>query len=168
MQTDDTTPPMSDPIAYFLTWVTYGTWLPGDARGWVELKHGWQLPNANLESDCESRMGEEQCLLSAVARQHTAAQIEETCQHRGWTLHTLSVRSNHLHAVVAAANVVPKKIRADLKAWATRRLKHEVDESRNNWWADRGSVRYIWNEESLERVIVYVTEAQDRKDRDHT
>jgi hypothetical protein len=27
-----------DPIGYFLTWVTYGTWLPGDARGWVQLE----------------------------------------------------------------------------------------------------------------------------------
>ena len=26
---------MSDVLAYFLTWTTYGTWLPGDARGWV-------------------------------------------------------------------------------------------------------------------------------------
>ena len=23
-----------DPIAYFLTWTSYGTWLPGDDRGW--------------------------------------------------------------------------------------------------------------------------------------
>jgi hypothetical protein len=29
---------MDDPIGYFLTWVTYGTWLPGDARGWVEYQ----------------------------------------------------------------------------------------------------------------------------------
>ncbi len=27
---------MEDPIGYFLTWVTYGTRLPGDSRGWVE------------------------------------------------------------------------------------------------------------------------------------
>jgi hypothetical protein len=26
---------MSEPLAYFLTWTTYGTWLPGDSRGWV-------------------------------------------------------------------------------------------------------------------------------------
>jgi hypothetical protein len=24
------------PIAYHLTWTTYGTWLPGDSRGWVQ------------------------------------------------------------------------------------------------------------------------------------
>jgi hypothetical protein len=35
---------MDDPIGYFLTWVTYGTWLPGDPRGWVEFRHDFQLP----------------------------------------------------------------------------------------------------------------------------
>ena len=167
MRTENSTAPMSDPIAYFLTWVTYGTWLPGDARGWDELEHGWQLPNASLESHCKARMDEDQCLLSEAARQETADQIEETCRHRGWCLHALSVRSNHLHVVVTAANVAPRKIRADLQAWATRRLKREIDERRENWWADRGSVRYIWNEDALERVIVYVVDAQGRKDRDH-
>jgi hypothetical protein len=27
--------PMDEPLAYFLTWTTYGSWLPGDERGWV-------------------------------------------------------------------------------------------------------------------------------------
>jgi hypothetical protein len=40
---------MDDPIGYFLTWVTYGTWLPGDARGWVEYRHGWQFPDPPRE-----------------------------------------------------------------------------------------------------------------------
>ncbi len=29
-------PTMPDPLAYYLTWPTYGTWLPGDERGWVK------------------------------------------------------------------------------------------------------------------------------------
>jgi hypothetical protein len=27
---------MSKPLAYFISWTTYGSWLPGDERGWVE------------------------------------------------------------------------------------------------------------------------------------
>ena len=27
---------MPAPLAYLITWTTYGTWLPGDQRGWVE------------------------------------------------------------------------------------------------------------------------------------
>ena len=34
----DCEPPLPEPLAYFLTWPTYGTWLPGDERGWVEYQ----------------------------------------------------------------------------------------------------------------------------------
>jgi hypothetical protein len=32
-------PPMPEALAYFLTWTTYGTWLPGDERGWVQYSY---------------------------------------------------------------------------------------------------------------------------------
>lgn len=38
-----------DPVAFFIAWPTYGTWLPGDARGWNEYHHGWRLPQAQLK-----------------------------------------------------------------------------------------------------------------------
>src|SRR5437868_1076725 len=40
------------PIAFLFTWTTYGTWLPGDARGWVEYQQGFQLPDPILELEC--------------------------------------------------------------------------------------------------------------------
>jgi hypothetical protein len=32
-------------IAYFSTWTTYGTWLPGDSRCWFERGKGFQTPD---------------------------------------------------------------------------------------------------------------------------
>ena len=49
------------------------------------------------------------------------------------------------------------------KAWCTRRLRMEIDSSRKNWWAERGSVRYVWDQESLDRVLIYVMESQELK-----
>jgi hypothetical protein len=69
--------------------------------------------------------------------------------------------------VISAPGVHPKKIRADLKAWCTRRLKELSDATRDNWWADRGSIRWIFDDQGLETVIVYATDAQDRKHLDH-
>jgi REP element-mobilizing transposase RayT len=154
---------MQDPFAFFITWPTYGTWLPGNDRGWVEYHHGWQLPNRNLESMCTTQMKEKQCLLVPGEREIVIAQVSETCQFRDWTLHAIDCRSNHAHIVVSAAKTAPKKIRKDIKAWCTRRLKERSNQNRSNWWAERGSIRYIWNEDSLARVVLYVTEAQDRK-----
>ena len=58
---------MDDPIAFFLTWVTYGTWLPGDARGWVDYRRGWQPSDPVLELEAAARMTEDACRLSAAA-----------------------------------------------------------------------------------------------------
>jgi hypothetical protein len=54
-------PPMPEPLAYFFTWSTYGTWLPGDERGWVEYRHGWQLPDVVRKLEAEARMTEDAC-----------------------------------------------------------------------------------------------------------
>jgi REP element-mobilizing transposase RayT len=154
---------VNDPIAYFLTWVTYGTWLPGDARGWVEYKRGWQLPDPLRETEAALFMTEEECRLSPDQRSAVEVQIAETCRIRGWQLHAVNCRSNHLHAVVSANVKNPRKIRSDLKSWATRCLKEKFDSLRDNWWAERGSIRYINDDNSLEVAIVYVRDAQDRQ-----
>jgi len=152
---------MDDPIGYFLTWVTYGTWLPGDSRGWVEYRHGWQLPDPVREAEAAAKMAEDACRLGKQQRGAVEGQIGETCRHRGWHLHAVNCRSNHVHVVVSAADVRPKKIRTDLKAWATKCLKQRFDAQRENWWAERGSIRFLYDEDSLEAAVAYVTEGQD-------
>jgi REP element-mobilizing transposase RayT len=154
------------PLGFFLTWVTYGTWLPGDERGWVEYHHGWQLPDPARKLEAMAIMTEDACRLSEDQRDAVEKQIEETCLHRGWCLRAVSCRSNHVHVVLTAMNTRPKKIRSDLKAWATRCLKDKFDANRENWWAERGSIRFLNSERSLETATLYVVEAQDRKGRE--
>lgn len=153
---------VNEPLGFFLTWATYGTWLPGDARGWVEYQHGWKLPDPVRELEAKAIMTEEACRLGDSQRLAVEAQFAETCQYRSWHLHAVNCRTNHVHAVVSARETPPKKIRADLKAWATRRLKQSFDPERDNWWADRGSIRFLFDEDSLAIAIEYVLEAQDR------
>ena len=154
---------MDDPIAYFLTITAYGTWLPGDGRGWVDYHRGWQMPDSILELESKARMSDCFCLFDPAARRIVEAQIAETCRHRRWILHAVNCRTNHLHVVVSAPSVHPVKVRKDLKAWCTRRLKELCDPTRENWWAERGSTRWIWDEDGLATVILYATEAQDLK-----
>ena len=164
IRTDLHAPTMQDPVAFFITWPTYGTWLPGDNRGWVEYRHGWRLPQPAMELECRSRMKENACILNRPQRRLVESQVAETCEYRGWVMHAVNCRSNHMHIVVtAAADTHPKKIRIDLKAWCTRRLKEQFDPARENWWAERGSVRYVWNTDSLENVIQYTKLGQDKK-----
>jgi REP element-mobilizing transposase RayT len=165
---------MPEPLAYFLTWNTYGTWLPGDQRGWIEYRRGWQLPDSIRELEAAARMTEDACRLDWEQRKRVEAQVAETCRVRGWKLWAVNCRTNHVHVVVSADRK-PELVRNQLKAWCTRRLK-ELDDVRRainpslvlreNWWAERGSQRYINDEDSLEAAILYVLEGQDRP-RDH-
>ena len=153
---------VGDPIGFLLTWVTYGTWLPGDERGWVEYRHGWQLPDPALEAEAAAKMTEDACRLTVQQRDAVEQQIRETCRHRGWHLHAVNCRSNHVHVVVSAAETHPRKVRIDLKSWATRSLKQQFDGKREHWWAERGSIRYLYDDQSLEAAVMYVNEGQDR------
>jgi REP element-mobilizing transposase RayT len=159
---------MPDPIAYFLTWATYGTWLPGDERGWVEYRRGWQLPDPLRKLEAEAHMTEDACVLSAADRQVVETTIAKHCQIRKWMLHAVNCRSNHLHVVVTADRH-PDVVREQLKAWCTRRLKElqltnpTPQQVRENWWAERGSKRFINDEGSLEAAILYVRDGQDRR-----
>ena len=153
----------SDPLAFFFTISNYGVWLPGDSRGWIEYKHGWQLPDPIRELEAKARMTETSVLLNEMSRDLVEAQIAETCEFRNWTLRVTNCRSNHMHFVISAYQVAPKIIRSTVKAWCTRRLKEKIDPLRENWWAERGSIRWVFTEESLERVIQYVLLGQDRK-----
>jgi REP element-mobilizing transposase RayT len=154
---------MDDPIGFFLTWATYGTWMPGDSRGWIEYRHGWQLPDAALELEAAARMTEDACRLSHEQRKAVEDQISKTCFHRRWHLHAVNCRTNHLHVVVSAPDVDPKTIRTHLKAWATRCLKTRFITHRKNWWAERGSIRWLWDEDDLVATIQYVADGQDRR-----
>ncbi|HET6324453.1 MAG TPA: transposase [Planctomycetaceae bacterium] len=152
-----------DPIGYFLTWVTYGTWLPGDSRAWVKYRAGWQLPDPIREHDAKALMAENACILTWEQRRAVEAQIDETCAQRGWTLHAVNCRSNHVHVVVSAEVADPDKIRIDLKAWTTRALKGTIGSNREKWWAERGSIHYLNSDDDLEAAILYVRDGQDRK-----
>lgn len=103
------------------------------------------------------------CWVNCAQRDTWEAQIEETCGRRGWKLWEVNCRSSHVHLVVTASGVPPKKIRTDLKAWITRCLKQPCDTNRDNWWAERGRIRFLYSEQDLEVAILYVTEGQEQK-----
>jgi REP element-mobilizing transposase RayT len=156
---------MNDPITYFITWTTYGTWLPGDARGWRKTKKGDQPPQPRLAEWCRNRLSEEPVLLTESQRLKVEAICREHARIRGWVLHAVSARSNHVHLAVTA-DKAPKIVRDQFKANATRVLRQAPDAITNDKvWTAGGDCEIIDGEDELERVVQYITEAQDRMDR---
>jgi REP element-mobilizing transposase RayT len=156
---------MNDPVTYFITWTTYGTWLPGDHRGWRKTRKGNQPPQPLLENWVRNRMTEDPVLLNSERR----AKVERVCRDhaniRGWVIHAVSARTNHVHIAVTA-DADPKKVRDQFKANATRVLRQVPDPiASKKVWTKGGDCEIVDGDDELERVVQYITEAQDRMDR---
>ncbi len=152
-----------EPIAYFITWTTYGTWLPGDERGWHRWGEGEaRPPNELFLETAKSKMKESALILSEQDRSAVAQTITRHCEIRVWELHAVNARSNHIHVVVTAPGYDPKVVRDQFKSWCTRHLKPRIPH-RTRFWTEGGSCRWINVDDDLESAITYVNEAQDRK-----
>jgi REP element-mobilizing transposase RayT len=157
---------MSDPLAYFLTWTTYGTWLPGDARGWVKRRGKSEgiveAPSAALESHARSLMNDPPVVLDAKMRDVADAAMRQACRESGWNLHALEVRSNHVHIVVTACDASPGKVMGVLKVRGTQGL-NALGGERDRWWARNGSKRILDSSASVEAAIRYVMRQDERR-----
>ena len=81
-------------------------------------------------------------------------------------LHAVSARSNHVHLAVTA-DKAPELVRDQFKANATRVLRQAPEAITNDKvWTRGGDCEVIEGEDNLARVVEYILEAQDRKDRD--
>src|SRR3954471_22449342 len=128
---------VSTPLAYHITWTTYGTWLPGDLRGWVkEGEPGIQVPNPEREEMARRRMVADAVTLDEQQRKLVEDTVRKHCRIRGWLLHVVGALTNHVHVVVAA-DLDPEKVRDQFKAWCTRRLSEQAAH-RRTWWTEKG------------------------------
>jgi REP element-mobilizing transposase RayT len=169
---------------WLLSNTTYGTWLPGDRRGSVtsvrDRREGDEASPFRLEHDIPGEPWEDEIpgLYFAALRkmkgppiyfeqEHAElvlAQFQETAGHRGWTPHAVAIMKNHFHLVVEVpGDPCPKKLLADLKAWASRRLNERYGEPvSETWWTSHGSKRKLADEAHRANAINYVLYKQHR------
>ena len=148
-------------VGVFITWTTYGTWLPGDARGWRSRKRGHQLPDAILEARCEAILISEPVLLRTADRVAVEAACAKHCNFRGWTLHAVNARTNHVHVVVSAY-AKPQVVRDQLKANCTQAIRAQTDPLNcERTWTKGGDCQVLFDEDDLFDAIDYVKNAQD-------
>jgi REP element-mobilizing transposase RayT len=152
-----------DPIAYFITWTIYGTFLQGDERGWRKRGQDHQLPQPRLAEWHAERLKYPILLLTMEQRTTLKTEIERLSSVRQWNLWMHDVRTNHAHVVVTATGFTGSKVRDQLKANCTRVLREHWPEFRDRTvWTEGGDWQCINTEHDLEQAILYVRDAQDR------
>jgi len=153
------------PLAYLITFRTYGTWLPGDERGSIDRFHNKfrgprAEPNALRAEQSSNILKSDPVKLDAARRSAVTDAIRDVCQYRCWKLFALNVRTNHAHIVVAAIASADRVLN-DFKSYSTRKMKElglwGYDHSP---WVDKGSKRNLWNDEHIYLACNYVNNVQ--------
>lgn len=159
---------------WLLTWTTYGTWLPGDARGFVspiprESEHGkWtreNRPGIAYDRDMPERLEQSRQLLKGPPvflrlpqAELLQAPFQETARHRGWGLLAAAVMRAHVHLVVGVpGDPEPDALLRDFKAYGSRVLNRRFSQpASGTWWTEGGSKRVKRTEELVVRAVRYV------------
>jgi REP element-mobilizing transposase RayT len=157
---------------WFLTWTTYGTWLPGDARGFVSPKfENLQTEPRNnvpgteydqgrpaLRSLAAENLRGEPIWLMLEQAEVLRNQFQETARHRGWTIIIGAIMANHIHLVVGVTgDPDPASLLRDFKSYGSRALNGRWTKPESGtWWTEQGSKRKVKDEQHLSAVIEYV------------
>jgi REP element-mobilizing transposase RayT len=161
---------------WLITSTTYGTWLPGDERGFVStvrdpsgpptgprVRHNqfgtpYDADMPELRESARKLLKAPSIFLDLAKAKVISAQFQETATYREWDMHGFSIMVNHFHVVVTASEEVPStKILGDFKSYASRALNGRWGKPANGtWWTESGSRRPLPNEKALEDAIDYV------------
>jgi REP element-mobilizing transposase RayT len=155
----------NEPLAYFITFTCYGTWLHGDARGSVDAQHNaldtpFLAPDQALLKDRRQALKDTPYYLNSPRRRIVVDAIREIARRKGWDLLAVHARTNHVHIVVRAPGVV-ERVMNDFKTAASRRLnKAFPEEADRPRWTRHGSTIYLWSEEAVAEKVDYALNRQ--------
>ncbi len=159
-----------DEFALLITWTCYGTWLPGDRRGFVSnirRSDGKYDPKQNVP-------GTPITTDHAATREHAAAvqkyptsaldarlahvvaeALIQACAKRNWHILRAAIMWNHVHVVVCKCPDNGPEVRRILKGVSQNSVCEFLGKPRR-WWTAGGSDRYLHGTRAIESAVNYV------------
>ncbi len=142
---------MSDTLAIMITMTTYGTWLRGDARGWVDDGVIYP-PNPELEDADRVRLKHPVFRLPTDQLMNVGQWIGQSLiQRLEQQILAMTVQTWHVHFVIKATSVpVGRVIKCakDAVRWGLQ--------PNQPIWTEGYDKQYCFDEESVRRRIRYV------------
>ena len=116
--------------------------------------------NRKILAEEQAELKNSAILLNRAQRDVVESAIRQVCEYRGYLLHAINVRTNHVHSVVTV-QCKPEHVMDSFKAYATRKLREaSLPGPDVKPWARHGSTPYLWTDEELERAVDYVNNGQ--------
>lgn len=157
-------------FALLITWTCYGTWLPGDRRGYVantrladasyEPKHN--IPGTPITADHpvtrEHAAAKQKHATTTLDQEHAlvaARAIVDACAIRHWHVVRAALMWNHVHVMVMQCPDNGPEVRRILKGVSQNAICKHDGKSRR-WWTEKGSDRYLHGERAILTATQYV------------
>jgi len=149
------------PLAYHITFGTYGTRLHGDARGTVDRSMNrpgdpiigadpawWEMERKKLRFEPVIFTPEQMCYAELM--------MPAVCARGGWDFRTGAGGPDHAH-VVLRADAEGDAVRKWFKRWLGEALSEKWPRPEGaTWWAEGGSVKWVWTDGYYHAVYGYV------------
>jgi REP element-mobilizing transposase RayT len=161
---------------WLLTWTTYGTWRPGDERGFVsDIRQpdgttvianrpgeDYTMGMRGLERFSKEAMSSDTVFLNSAQANCLLDQFLQTATYREWMLWAAAIMRNHVHLVVGVmGDPEPEAMLKDFKSYGSRVLNNRLKASENGrWWTASGSRRKLPDEPAIIAAIRYVESQQ--------
>ncbi len=142
-----------------VTSTTYGNWLPGDARGYVEEHNEYgtpfDTPSEALNRFARGIMNESVVFFNAEQAELILTRWRDTAGELEGRLIAVAIMQNHFHfAGFFPGKISKAKLLQFFKGRASRALNQKY--GKRTWWTDSGSVRYSFDESAFRTRIAYV------------
>lgn len=149
---------MAKTVGYLLTWTTYGSWLPGDKRRYVQ--HGEVLNgNEKVFQHAKSIQKSSTVKLNKSEKEIVRQAIKEEIKKTGQRLEAIAVCSNHIHLAVRWSYYPVWEVVSRCKNAAMFALYKVGRDGRI--WTKGYDRRFCYSDEEFERRIEYVNKHND-------
>ncbi len=162
-----------DTRRWWLTWSTYGTWVPeerrdGAAPGLLDDGRVAGPAAGNAYWDDQRRrpdqmrraLREPPTWLSPHDAAVILASFLDTAAHHGWTLHAAAVMASHVEIVVEVdGDPPPTHLVRDFKSYASRALNQDrryAPGVRGKWWTRSAATRPLPDDRRFAAAVAYV------------
>jgi len=163
---------------WLLTSTFYGTWLPGDRRGFVSrvrdrrssdpsstsrFKHNRYGTDYDGDIEGIRRHAQEQMKGPPIALRADQAgillaQFQETATYRKWELIAVAILWNHVHLLVGVlGDPDPEDLLRDFKSYGSRALNKKFGKPMSEtWWTAGGSARIRESKRAIAVGVRYI------------
>ena len=144
---------MSKIVGYMVTWTTYGSWLPGDKRGYVDNA---KILSGNIKTLERNRQRQKSHIvkLNSQEKEIVEQTILAEAKSIGHKIEALIVYSNHVHLLARPHRKSIEEIVSRYKSVTTRILWEHGRKGRT--WTRGYDKRFCFSQEDIEAKIKYI------------